>query len=72
MKQDTRNYGKFHQRFAEGGAVESKTEKELEKVASGHKPWYATMAEGIKGFARGGAVKEDEMKGDPDPDGGSG
>jgi hypothetical protein len=24
MKQDTRNYGKFHQRFARGGAVKEK------------------------------------------------
>jgi len=94
MRQDTRNYGKFHQRFAKGGAVEgedpgdakenldgdrayaeggvvekeSKTEKALEKVAAGRKPWYATAGEGIKGFARGGAVKADEMGKDVEPE----
>ena len=52
MKQDTRNYGKFHPRFADGGAVEdgkkSTTGKKLEQVAAGNKPWFETLSEGIQ------------------------
>lgn len=34
MKKDTRNYGKFHRRFAEGGAVEEPDSNAPERAGS--------------------------------------